>query len=237
MKLPNFVNVELGFLDAEHIGIGFDWTIKGDNYDSIVSRKYYESLLFICYFFQQFRNIYHTKLKSLRFIYNCFEEIKGNEFKLSESMPIRFPHHCISYAPEYTFMEKKYDEKYLLPFEVTESLGIEGKKFIGKLFWRQVSPLIRVPVFNLEIIGFNLFSKEIPAYPLDSLLAFYAYLLGRYKTEKGYYEELPEIFSEVATRCANVVDGPPAFEYIAMDILKPYFPTFQVPHWNHWGYP
>ncbi len=104
---------------------------------------------------------------------------------------------------------------------------MKGKCFIGKLRWHEV-PNGQLPVFFLDTKGFGLgifTGKDMPQYGLNLILGFYAYLLGRYKSANGYFEELVPIMQE----CVSVglgISGELTMlnqEHIASKILLPYY--------------
>jgi len=192
------VNVEIGFPSITQANIAVNWIDKLQE-DNGNNAKFNETLLFLCYVLRQLRNLgihpndfspYHLCLSQ------CINEIDEQLESLS-SPQFYFTHHCISHRYEDMNIQTSFAKESKEGFSVIEK-GLFGKGFIGKLSYRYIGSTV-MPVFNLEARGFGLSlltGKNIPLYALDSILVFYTFLLSRYKTQKGYFEEISQLLDE-----------------------------------------
>jgi len=146
-----------------------------------------------------------------------------------------FPHHCISHYARELKMDQEKNRKYDVPFVVTENIEVKGRRFIGRFDWKFINPEVMIPIFILETKGFGLgnlmLGKDIPQLALDSILAFYAYLLGRFKSEKGYFEDLPQILEQCLSNDIKAyLSGDKKQqiqEFIALGTLNPFYEKWE----------
>lgn len=219
--------VKIGFIDAEHITVFLDWPQKKNTYNNLKQRKYNETLLFLCYVIRQFKNLNgHPSLNSLSY---CLEELNNNELNFLQSMT--FPHHCILHAArELDLFETTIQDKYNKPFYVEEHQIITGKTFIGTLNFRYINPELWIPFFLLKLKGFGLSvlsGKDIPQFALDSILAFFLYLVKRYQNEPLFGRELRLMLQECINKLKYDDISPLDQELIAAKILRPYYDSWK----------
>lgn len=226
MTSTNLVNVEIGFPDSEHITVDFDWKVKEETYNNLKLRKYCETILFLCYVIRQLRNMRDELF--FRSLNGRILEIEGKEAKFVESDLIIFPTHCLNQHTEWIKIKGENSVKQMeTSFTVSEDINTNNKKFVGKLSFEFISQEKLIPFFLLvtKKFGFEtlILGKGMPQYVLDSILAFYAFLLRRYKSGCGFYEDLPLILFE----CINKFDHNEITrqnqEAVAVNILTPYF--------------